>query len=217
MNPQNIVNTIVAPKGKLLSEPEKQLYRLLLYNGSIYQVDLKERSANFIDFETYEMRLVIKRETSTSSPRDKHRKEMSLTELQRHLDNSTKRDAGYYTVLMELHKKFSLPFACLALGLLAVPLGIQSKSAKRSMGLSLGLVFFLLYYLLLSVGRVFGETGAYPPVIGMWVPNIAMGGLGLFLLIRNAKERPVEIFSFLRWFQRGLEILVTKKTKNKIV
>jgi lipopolysaccharide export system permease protein len=205
----------VAPKGKLLSEPEKQLYRLLLHNGSIYQVDLKERSANFIDFETYEMRLVIKRETTTSSPRDKHRKEMSLTELQRYLDNSTNRDAGYYSVLMELHKKFSLPFACLALGLLAVPLGIQSKSAKRSMGLSLGLVCFLLYYLLLSVGRVFGETGAYPPVIGMWVPNIAMGGLGLFLLIRNAKERPVEIFSLLRWFQRGLEILVTKKTKIK--
>jgi lipopolysaccharide export system permease protein len=46
---------------------------------------------------------------------------------------------------------------------------------------------------MLSAGWVFGEAGIYPPVIGMWLPNIVMGGLGLFLLVRTAKERPVNI------------------------
>jgi len=59
--------------------------------------------------------------------------------------------------------------------------------------LGLGLVLFLLYYLMLSAGWVFGETGVYPPMIGMWLPNVVMGGLGLFLLDRTAKERPVNI------------------------
>jgi lipopolysaccharide export system permease protein len=109
------------------------------------------------------------------------------------LHKADKRDDRYYLTLMEFHKKFSLPFSCLFLALLAVPLGIQSRHGKRSFGVVLGLVFFLFYYLMLSAGWVFGETGVYPPLIGMWVPNLVMGAIGLFLLVRNAKERPVQI------------------------
>jgi lipopolysaccharide export system permease protein len=118
---------------------------------------------------------------------------MSLDELRQYLKTSIQKDAGYNNILMELHKKFSIPVSCFALGLLAVPLGIQSRSSKRSYGLVLGLASFLLYYLLLSVGLVFGETGVYPPFIGMWFPNIFMGGLGLYLLIQTANERKLMI------------------------
>ncbi len=190
---QNIVITTVAPKGELVSDPDKHVWLLLLYNGTTYQVDLKNRSANFIDFETYEIRLDISKTTSNYKQRAKHRKEMSLSELQKYLNTSTQNDSQYYKTLMELHKKFSIPVACFALGLLAVPLGIQSKSAKRSLGLVVGLISFLFYYVLLSIGLVFGETGAYPPVIGMWFPNIAMGGLGVYLLIKTANERQLRI------------------------
>ncbi len=190
---QNIVSTVVAPRGKLFSEPDEYVYRLLLYNGVIYQVDVKNRSTNYIDFETYELRLDIKKAASRLKRGNKHRKEMGLAELRQYLNNSTIKDAHYYNALMELYKKFSIPTACFALGLLAVPLGIQSMSAKRSFGLMLGLIFFLIYYMLLSAGLVFGETGAYPPVIGMWVPNIVLGGLGLYLLVQTANERQLRI------------------------
>ncbi len=190
---QNIVSTVVAPKGKLFSKPDKHIYNLLLYNGVIYQVDLKNRLANSIDFETYEVRLDIKKAALTLGQGNKHRKEMGLAELRQYLNNSTRRDANYYNALMELHKKFSIPIACFALGFLAVPLGIQSRSAKRSFSLVLGLIFILIYYLLLSAGLVFGETGVYPPVIGMWVPNIVLGGLGLYLLVKTANERQLRI------------------------
>lgn len=185
---QNIISTVVAPKGKLFSEPDKYVYHLLLYNGVIYQVDVKNRSTNYINFETYEVRLDIKQEASRLEQGTKHRKEMSLVELWNYLNNSTRRDNEYYNTLMELHKKFSIPIACFALGLLAVPLGIQSGSTKKSFGLVLGMVFFLIYYLLLTAGLVFGETGTCPPVIGMWFPNIVMGALGLYLLIKTANE-----------------------------
>ncbi|RLB85936.1 MAG: LPS export ABC transporter permease LptF [Deltaproteobacteria bacterium] len=190
---QNIISTVVAPKGKLFSEPDKYVYHLLLYNGVIYQVDVKNRSTNYINFETYEVRLDIKQEASRLEQGMKHRKEMSLVELWNYLSNSTRRDNEYYNTLMELHKKFSIPIACFALGLLAVPLGIQSGYTKKSFGLVLGMVFFLIYYLLLTAGLVFGETGACPPVIGMWFPNIVMGALGLYLLIKTANERQFRI------------------------
>ena len=48
-----------------------------------------------------------------------------------------------------------------------------------------------MYYMLLSAGMVFGETGHYPPVIGMWMPNIIMGSIGLYLLVKVANDRPL--------------------------
>jgi lipopolysaccharide export system permease protein len=190
---QNIVSTVVAPRGKLSSEPDEYVYRLILYNGVIYQVDAKNRSTNYINFETYEVRLDIKQAASSFNQGTKNTKEMNLVELRNYLNHNTRRNNQYYNALMELHKKFSIPIACFALGLLAVPLGIQSGSTKKSFGLVLGMIFFLIYYLLLTAGLVFGETGEYPPVIGMWVPNIVMGGLGLYLLVQTANDRQLRI------------------------
>ena len=84
-----------------------------------------------------------------------------------------------------------------------MPLGIQSRQAKRSFGVGLGLIFFLFYYLLLSTGFVFGEAGIYPPAIGMWVPNVVLGGMGLYFLVKTANDRPVKLGSVFDWAWRG--------------
>ena len=105
--------------------------------------------------------------------------------------------ASGWSIRSRRYKKFSIPFACFVLGLVAVPLGIQSRSAKRSFGVVLGLLFFLIYYVLMSVGLVLGETGACPPVIGMWGPNLVMGTIGMYLLLSSAKERPLKAISVL--------------------
>jgi len=101
---------------------------------------------------------------------------------------------------VEFHKKFSIPFACIALGILAVPLGVQSSSTRKSAGLGIGLIAFLMYYLLLSAGLVFSEAGNISPVIGMWMPNFIMGSLGIYLLIKIANDRPVELFNRINQF-----------------
>jgi lipopolysaccharide export system permease protein len=192
---KNIVSTILAPKGKLFGEPDKLVFHLQLYNGAINQVNLENRSAHSINFDTYDVSLDFKKTLTTSKSGPKDEDEMSLVEFRQYLNTAAIKDEQYYTTLIEFHKKFSIPFACIALGILAVPLGVQSESAKRSSGLGLGLVFFLIYYLMLSAGQVFGEAGVYPPAIGMWVPNVVMGGLGLFLVVRTANDRPVKIDS----------------------
>ena len=183
------VSTVVAPEGRIFSDPENMAYHLRLFNGTINQVDVAERSAHTIHFETYDVRLDMKRVFTGRRSGPKDEEEMSLAELRHTIDNARVRDDRYYLVLLEFHKKFSIPMACLALGILAVPLGVQSRTARKSFGVGLALVFFLLYYLLLSAGWVFGEAGLYPPLIGMWVPNLVMGGIGLVLLVRVANER----------------------------
>ena len=190
---KNIVSTVVAPRGNIFNRPDRPSFHLRLYDGSINQVDINNQATHSIKFDTYDINLDLEKTISAAKGRSKDEKEMNLVELRQHIQTFSKKDVRYFTALIEFHKKFSIAFACFALGILAVPLGIQSHSAKRSFGLGLGLFFFLLYYLMLSAGWVFGETGVYPPVIGMWLPNVVMGGLGLFLLDRTAKERPVNI------------------------
>ncbi len=183
--------TLVAPRGRLLRDPRKLKVQLRLYDGIIYQVDIDSRAVNTVRFARYDVNLDIQRTASqVTSREEKDDIEMSLSELRDFLAHSP-HNARYYLALMEYYRKFSMPFACFALGLLAIPLGVQTRFAKRSFGLALGLLSFLFYYLLLSAGQVFGEAGKYPPLIGVWVPNLVVGGIGLWLFLRTLHERPV--------------------------
>lgn len=199
---KGIVSIVVAPEGRLSGDPEKLTAHLTLFNGTINQVNLKNRSVHAIGFDTYDINLDLKKTIQASKTAMKDETEMSLEELRKYLRETGRKDAQYYVTQMEYYKKFSIPMACFALGILAVPLGVQSKTAKRSFGIILGLVFFLVYYLMLSAGWVFGETGAYPPIIGMWVPNVVMGGIGIYFLIRTVRERPVGIEQVVILYQR---------------
>ncbi|MGD9083968.1 MAG: LPS export ABC transporter permease LptF [Desulfobacterales bacterium] len=196
------VNTVIAPRGIVFSDPDNATAHLRLFNGSIHQTNLNEKTAHAIHFDTYEISFDTKRSVARKKAKPKRPKEMSFKDLRHFVQNADRKDGRYFNMLLELHRRLALPFGCFALGIIAVPLGVQSRSAKRSFGLVLGLFFFLFYYLLLSMGKVYGETGAYPPQIGMWLPNIIVGGLGVYFLIRTANERTLKLDAVYRWLQR---------------
>jgi lipopolysaccharide export system permease protein len=181
---KGIDNIIVAPKGRIFSEPHKQIIRLRLINGTINQVDLARQSAQSIAFATYEMNLDLKEMMTNGVNQRKPIEEMGVTELENYIQRARKGSKTYYKALMKFHEKFALPFACFALGMVAMPLGLRARRGKRSMGTVLGIILFLAYYILLTVGWSFGESGALPPLLGMWAPNLVMGGVGIFLLAR---------------------------------
>jgi lipopolysaccharide export system permease protein len=182
----------VSPKGRIYDHADDLSVTLSLYNGMINQVNLKNRAVHATRFDTYELQLDLKEAVKNIREKPMDEKEMNLRELGAFLKTETRKTKKYYSVWVAYHQKFSIPFACLALGLLAVPLGVQSSSSRKSAGLGIGLMAFLVYYLLLSAGLVFSEAGNLTPVIGMWMPNLVMGGLGVFMLYKTANDRPVE-------------------------
>jgi lipopolysaccharide export system permease protein len=184
------VSTIVSPRGKLFSDPDNQFFRMRLWDGIINQVNIENRSVNSIEFDTYDVRLDIKEMMQGNQNSRKSRIEMSLAEMREFLEKSQEKNRAYYKTLMDYHKKFSVPMASLVLGLLAVPLGFQATLRKRSSGLVLGLSFFLVYYILLTAGWGFGESGKYPPAIGMWAPNVIMGVVAVIFTYRAGRDRP---------------------------
>ena len=207
---QGIHNTIIAPRavGRIIDLPEQPVVHLKLNNGVINRVDLTSHTASSIEFETYEMNLPLKQLSASGIGKRKPLEEMALSELNSFISKTPKTDKQYYRALMKLHEKFSLPFACFALGFLAIPLGIQSKTQKRSLGAVIGIVLFLSYYILLSVGWSFGESGALPPLVGMWTPNAVLGGLGVYLYLRTSRDKPIAmdklpaVFKIWLWWPR---------------
>lgn len=184
-------NTIVAPQGRIVADPEAQKIRIKLFNGAINRADLNALAADAVRFDSYEMNLDVKQLRASKSNKAKPLDQMSWSELRRDLNQSKKRDKRYYKALMKYHEKMALPAACLALGLLALPLGLQSRSDKRATGTVMGITLFLVYYVLLSVGWALGESGTLPPGVGMWTPNVLMATMGIYLYTKTLKDRPL--------------------------
>ncbi len=197
----------VAPRGRLIHSDTSGGYTIRLRDGMINQVKNDTRSVSTIHFKTYDINIDLNTMNKGKGPLRKDLDERSLVELRALIQKGVADKAKLSEALMVLHEKFSIPFACLSLGLLAFPLGVQSLSLRKSSGFGMGIFFFLLYYFLLAFGWSAGEAGYFDPVVGMWLPNVAMGGAGVFLLVRNAKEKPVHLPV---WLVRRVSLVIQK-------
>ena len=90
--------------------------------------------------------------------------------------------------LVELHKRFSIPFACVVFGLIGTPLGIQSRRSGKSGGFAISVVLLLIYYIFISAGESLGDNGRIPVLFAVWTPNLLLGVTGIILLVRAARR-----------------------------
>ncbi len=85
---------------------------------------------------------------------------------------------------VEWHRRLSLPFACLVLIILAIPLGLNTaRQSGRAVAFTLGFTLAVFYYLILVAGQNFALSGSLPVWLGVWLPNFI--GL-LFAFLRFA-------------------------------
>jgi LPS export ABC transporter permease LptG/LPS export ABC transporter permease LptF len=92
--------------------------------------------------------------------------------------------------LVEIHKRFSLPFVCWVFVFLGLPLGVSTKKGGRTSGFTVSLVVILAYYVFITAGENMALNGRIAPWLGMWGGNIVLGLASVILFIRSARERP---------------------------
>ena len=71
---------------------------------------------------------------------------------------------------------------------IGAPLGIMSRRGTFGVGASLSLGFFFFYWACLKGGENLADRGFFDPWIGMWIANIVLGVIGLYLTFRTARE-----------------------------
>jgi lipopolysaccharide export LptBFGC system permease protein LptF len=113
---------------------------------------------------------------------------MTFSELKNSIDTQAHDITHLNEIKIEYYKKFTIPFACFVFGLLGIPLGIRKVRGGKSYGFIMSLLIILIYYLLLITAESVGKSGAIPPLISMWLPNITLGALGIYLFNNAARE-----------------------------
>jgi lipopolysaccharide export system permease protein len=184
---------IFARQGTMVSDPEAQVVTLRLRDGFIHTMGPDGGPEYQTDFQSYDVSLDL-RDTLATVRQGEEPKELTLGELRAAI--AAKRAAGlpFTPELVEYHRKFSIPFACVVFGLVAVPLGLQPVRAARSRGFAVSVVLIFGYYVLLSLGEATAEYALVPAVVGLWLPNVVFAALGTYLFRRAARERAVMQF-----------------------
>jgi len=115
---------------------------------------------------------------------------MLRTSLQNELNYARYLDLESRKFEVEIQKKYAIPFACIVFVFIGAPLGIMARRGTFGAGASLSLGFFLLYWTSLIQGERLADRGFLDPWLAMWMANIVLGLLGLYLTVRSARENP---------------------------
>lgn len=92
---------------------------------------------------------------------------------------------------VEVHKKFSIPAACVAFVLVGMPLGIRVRGRSPAIGASLSIGFFLMWWIFLIGGEKLADRGIVAPWLAMWAPNLVTLLIGGIMTARVILERQV--------------------------
>ena len=100
------------------------------------------------------------------------------------ITSELERQADSY--LVEIYKKYSVPFACIVFTLIGAPLGYRVKRGGFGVAAGLSLLFFLLYWASLIGGEKLADRDIISPFLGMWLVNIILGVFGLYLMFKSS-------------------------------
>jgi lipopolysaccharide export system permease protein len=90
--------------------------------------------------------------------------------------------------LVEFHKKFAIPFACIVFALIGVPMAVTSSRSGKGVSVSLAIAVYLIYYLFLVGGEKFADRGRLDPFLAMWSANFFLLAIGIPLFLKAARE-----------------------------
>ncbi|MDZ7338974.1 MAG: LptF/LptG family permease [candidate division KSB1 bacterium] len=128
----------------------------------------------------------------------------TLTAIRDALLNIESLERSISKLMVEVHKKYSIPVACVVFVLIGAPLGIMAHRGSWAVGGGISLFFFLLYWALLIGGEELADRRIISPFWAMWSADILVGAAGIALLMRSARETILIDFAKLRTiFKKG--------------
>ncbi len=114
--------------------------------------------------------------------------------------------------LMELHRKFTLPFACLIFFFIGAPLGAIIRKGGLGMPVVISIFFFIIYYIIDTIGAKFAREGVWHVYQGIWLSSSILLPVGIFLTYKSATDssllNPDAYIIFLRKLRAKLQIKI---------
>lgn len=86
--------------------------------------------------------------------------------------------------LVEVHKKISIPFACVVFIIFGAPVGIMTRKGNFGFAALISTVVLTFYWVSLIQGEKLADRLFISPFIGMWTFNIIFGLIGGYLILK---------------------------------
>jgi len=187
--------TITSVGGQLKFVSTEERIVLTLNNGEIHRPSIDDPDVYEVTaFDSALFRIpapgmVMKRGTSGY----RGDRELTVTEMLEKVRKLKEKEGAHNqrrisAYMVEIHKKFTIPIACLVFVLLGTPLGIMAHRGGFGISGGISLLFFVIYWAFLAAGETLADRQLASPGVAMWMPNILLAFVGLWL-VRMAKRR----------------------------
>ena len=202
--------TIASETAQVVIPLDSNSITFRLADGGITRTSQDLKEAQAVAFKNYDFLLSMDEIMGSADKAGRKRSEMSLAEIYEQVKTAPDR-TRYVWWSLELHQRLAFPAACLLLGLLGPPLGSLFRQKGRMTGITLGIIIFLVYYVMLSAGHGLGENNILPPFLAIWTPNLLSLALAIYLWAKMHRETPFKIINlgwqFTRLARIGLDTL----------
>ena len=119
------------------------------------------------------------------------------TTVERYIRAKQANDSEIARYMVEVHKKFAIPVACIIFVLIGAPLGIMARRGGLAVGATYSVFFFIIYWVGLISGENLADRQIISPFVGMWAGNVFLAVCGAALMILMMRETSIS-FSFFK-------------------
>ena len=185
----------LAKRGRMAIDREARTIHMVLEEGTRHITKADDPAAyEVLTFDS----TIIALDPESVFPRtgpQRGEREMAIEDLAALAADVASRGESPHNQIMEIHKKFSVPFACFVFALLGVALGASHRKDGKLAAFVLGIAVIFAYYVVMFTAQSLTKGFWIPAWLAMWVPNILLGAAGVFLLIRRARsaDQPIRI------------------------
>ena len=88
----------------------------------------------------------------------------------------------------EMHRKFTLSFACLVFFFIGAPLGAIIRKGGLGAPAVISVFLFVVYYIIDNTGYKMARDGIWLPLQGMWISSAVLLPLGIFLTYKAVND-----------------------------
>jgi LPS export ABC transporter permease LptG len=152
--------------------------------------------------------------TQNETPEKKARayQDMFTRELMAYIRTQPHKSQESVDARVELQSRFALPFACVMLALVGIPLGSSSRKGGRSAGYVWGILLsFFCYYLGFITLTGLARSHALSAELASWLPNGIFGVAGIFLISRMEIPGDRDLIGGVRrFFDAALEKIASR-------
>ena len=183
----------LARRGRVSIDRDRRRIELVLEEGTRQTANSKGEE-EFSQFD----RVFVTLDPSTvfrSAGLERGPNELTIAELRARIAEIQLNGGSPHQELITLHRKWSIPVACLVFGLIGIALGATNRRDGALGSFVLGLAVIFAYYIPMYLGPSLAKGRLVAPWFAAWLPNIVMGlgGVALFKWRDKAADRPLRM------------------------